>query len=49
MKIFEEFFLGDTLHFLNLAKLRQEISMEEIVMLVFTYVGGIKGFTADNN
>ena len=27
----------------------QEITIEEIVMHVFTYVGGIKGFAADNN
>ena len=40
--------MGGTLCFLNLAKLCQEITMEEIVIHVFTYVGGIKGFAADS-
>ena len=40
---------GDTLCYLNFAKLCQEITMEEIVMHIFTYVGVIKDFAADNN
>ena len=37
------------IRFLNLAKSCQEITMEKRVMHVFTYVGGIKSFAADNN
>ena len=49
LKLFRNFVQTHVLRFLNLAKMCEEITIEEIAMHDFTYIGGVKGFAFDNN